>query len=223
MRILSSSFTCFNLARSRFRILLRSTRNLPFFQACPQMWVKPSLRLALPVLLPTCCGKTPELNQARFVLMLESHHHIFQLEDDCLALRHSDTRRFVDSSASGAAILICCTRGRPLLKRCGRVLLGQPGEPRVLLLEFLRRQHFRPHACPLLIGVGLLFWNRRSMAGWVLAIAGALFILAGVIANMHIYFQPTSLFNTPVMLILFVGGLGLIARALSAHQTKSSE
>jgi hypothetical protein len=39
------------------------------------------------------------------------------------------------------------------------------------------------------------------MAGWVLTIAGALFILAGVIANMHIYFQPTSLFNTPVTLI----------------------
>jgi hypothetical protein len=43
---------------------------------------------------------------------------------------------------------------------------------------------------PLLIGVGLLFWNGRSMAGWLLAVAGALFILAGVIANMHIYFRP---------------------------------
>src|SRR6516165_640584 len=41
MRFLSSSFTCFNLARRRFRILLRNTRNLPFFLACPQMWVKP--------------------------------------------------------------------------------------------------------------------------------------------------------------------------------------
>ena len=70
---------------------------------------------------------------------------------------------------------------------------------------------------PLLIGVGLLFWNGRSIAGWLLATAGALFILAGVIANMHIYFRPTSLFNTLVMLILFVGGLGLIARALSPH------
>src|SRR5436309_10502641 len=35
-----------------------------------------------------------------------------------------------------------------------------------------------------------------------------LFILAGVIANMSIYFRPTSLFNTLVMLILLVGGLG---------------
>jgi len=41
---------------------------------------------------------------------------------------------------------------------------------------------------------------------------GALFILAGVIVNMHIYFQPSSLFNTLVMLVLLVGGLGLLAR-----------
>jgi hypothetical protein len=71
---------------------------------------------------------------------------------------------------------------------------------------------------PLLLGVGLLFWNGRSLIGWMLTIAGALFILAGVLANMHIYFRPTSLFNTLVMLVLFVGGLGLIARSLSPHQ-----
>ena len=71
---------------------------------------------------------------------------------------------------------------------------------------------------PLLFGVGLLFWKSRSLAGWILTVAGTLFILAGVIANMHIYFQPTSLFNTLVMLILLVGGLGLIARSLRSHR-----
>ena len=76
---------------------------------------------------------------------------------------------------------------------------------------------------PMLIGVGILFWNGRNTLGWFLTMAGALFILAGVIANMHIYFQPTSLFNTLVMLILLVGGLGLIARALGSHPKKSSE
>jgi len=70
---------------------------------------------------------------------------------------------------------------------------------------------------PLLFGVGLLFWNGRSIAGWFLTIAGALFIFAGVIANLHIYFRPLSLFNTIVMLVLFVGGLGLIARSLQPH------
>jgi hypothetical protein len=69
---------------------------------------------------------------------------------------------------------------------------------------------------PLLFGIALLFWNSRSWAGWLLTAAGALFIFAGVIANLHIYFQPTSLFQTLVMLILLVGGLGLVARSLSA-------
>ena len=67
---------------------------------------------------------------------------------------------------------------------------------------------------PMLFGVAVLFWNGRSTIGWLLTIAGALFILAGVIANMHIYFQPATLFNTIVMLVLLVGGLGLIARAI---------
>ena len=50
----------------------------------------------------------------------------------------------------------------------------------------------------------------------------ALFIVAGVIANLHIYFQPTSLFNTIVMLVLLVGGIGLVARALAPHHAKSA-
>jgi hypothetical protein len=67
---------------------------------------------------------------------------------------------------------------------------------------------------PMLIGVALLFWNGRSVFGWLLTMAGALFIFAGVIANMHIYFRTATLFNTIVMLVLLVGGLALIARAL---------
>jgi hypothetical protein len=70
---------------------------------------------------------------------------------------------------------------------------------------------------PMMLGVGLLFFNGRSAVGWLLTIGGALFILAGVLLNMHIYFQPTSLFNTIVMLVLLVGGLGLIARAMRSH------
>jgi hypothetical protein len=70
---------------------------------------------------------------------------------------------------------------------------------------------------PMLIGIAMLFWNGRSVLGWLLTAAGALFIVAGVIANLHIYFQPTSLFNTIVMLVLLVGGLGLIARAMRPH------
>lgn len=70
---------------------------------------------------------------------------------------------------------------------------------------------------PMLFGIALLFWNGRSPIGWLLTVAGAIFIFAGVIANLHIYFRPETLFNTLVTLILLVGGLGLIARSMRAH------
>ena len=70
---------------------------------------------------------------------------------------------------------------------------------------------------PLLFGVGLLFFNSRSVLGWILLIAGAAIILAGILMNLQIYFQSTSLFNTLTMLVLLFGGLGLIARSLRSH------
>jgi len=80
--------------------------------------------------------------------------------------------------------------------------------------NFGGRSAFGISLIPLLFGIGLLFWNSRSVAGWLLTVGGALIILAGIIANLHIYFEPTSLFNTLSMLVLLVGGLGLIARSL---------
>ncbi len=70
---------------------------------------------------------------------------------------------------------------------------------------------------PMLLGIGLLFWNGRSTAGWLLTIAGALFIVGGVIANLRIYYRPTSLWNTLIMFVLLVAGLALIARSMRTH------
>lgn len=70
---------------------------------------------------------------------------------------------------------------------------------------------------PFLAGVGLLFFNGRSKAGWLLLIAGATIILAGILMNLEIYFRNTSLFNTLLMLVLLFGGVGLIARSLRAR------
>src|SRR6185369_14774371 len=68
---------------------------------------------------------------------------------------------------------------------------------------------------PLLFGIGILFFNGRSMLGWLLLLIGAVIIFAAILMNLQIYFQPTSLFNTLAMLTLLIGGLGLIARSLS--------
>jgi uncharacterized protein len=67
---------------------------------------------------------------------------------------------------------------------------------------------------PLLVGVAFLFYNGKSIIGWLFTAVGAAIILASVLMNMDIYFRQTSLFNTIVMLGLLFGGLGLIARSL---------
>lgn len=71
---------------------------------------------------------------------------------------------------------------------------------------------------PLLFGIGILFFNGKSILGWILLITGAVIIGTAIIMNLQIYFQSTSLFNTIVMFVLFAGGIGLIARSLRSHQ-----
>lgn len=70
---------------------------------------------------------------------------------------------------------------------------------------------------PLIAGIALLFFNGRSVIGWLLTFCGAIIILAGIITNLEIYFRPTSLFNTLMMLALLAGGIGLVARSLKAR------
>ena len=69
---------------------------------------------------------------------------------------------------------------------------------------------------PLVIGLGLLFFDGRSIAGWVLAGGGAVIIFVGILANLQIFFTPTTLFNVILMLAMFAAGLGLMARAVKS-------
>ena len=70
---------------------------------------------------------------------------------------------------------------------------------------------------PLIIGIGILFFNGKSIAGWLLSFIGVVIIFTGVLLNLHIYFQATSLFSTIVMIVLLAGGIGLIFRAIKPH------
>jgi hypothetical protein len=70
---------------------------------------------------------------------------------------------------------------------------------------------------PLIIGIALVFFNGKSIIGWLLIFVSVIFIGSGILMNLQIYFQPTSLFNTVIMLILFAGGIGLIGRAVVSH------
>ena len=70
---------------------------------------------------------------------------------------------------------------------------------------------------PLIFGIAFVFFNGRSVVGWILIFVSIIFIGSGILMNLQIYFQPTSLFNTIIMLILFAGGLGLIGRSVVSH------
>jgi uncharacterized protein len=76
---------------------------------------------------------------------------------------------------------------------------------------------------PLIIGIGILFFNGKSIAGWLLLFLGIVIIFAGVLMNLHIYFQATSLFGTIVMIVLLAGGIGLIFRALAPHAWSAAD
>lgn len=67
---------------------------------------------------------------------------------------------------------------------------------------------------PLIIGIGWLFFDGKSIIGWLLTIAGAVILFIEIIMNLEIYFRSTSLFNTLIMLVLLTGGIGLVARSL---------
>ena len=70
---------------------------------------------------------------------------------------------------------------------------------------------------PLIFGIGIVFFNGRSIIGWLLVFVGSVIIHAGITMNLQIYFHPTSLFNTIVMLVLFAGGIGLLAKSVRSH------
>jgi hypothetical protein len=76
------------------------------------------------------------------------------------------------------------------------------------------RNTFGMTLIPLLIGIGLLFFNGKSLPGWLLSVGGTVIILSGILTSMEIYIRQTSLYNMLIMLILFVAGLGLMAKAL---------
>jgi hypothetical protein len=70
---------------------------------------------------------------------------------------------------------------------------------------------------PMLIGVGVLFFDGKSKLGWILTVGGALTILAAVLMSLSIHWEATSLFNTLLMFGMLAAGLGLVARSLRPY------
>lgn len=69
---------------------------------------------------------------------------------------------------------------------------------------------------PFLIGIAFLFFDAKSLTGWILSVSGFAIIIAGILMTLHIQFRPTTLFNTLIMLVLLFGGIGLILRSFKS-------
>lgn len=65
-----------------------------------------------------------------------------------------------------------------------------------------------------ILGVLVLFYDADRWLGWLLAGGSLLAILIGVIVNLQVYFQSTTLLVTLIMFVLLFGGVGLMLRAL---------
>jgi|GEM_PF-2317975 hypothetical protein len=74
---------------------------------------------------------------------------------------------------------------------------------------------------PLMFGIGLLFYGRRTL-GWTVTGCSAAAIFFGVLAEMRITFRTMSLFDLLVILTLIAGGLGLLLRAYAASRKEAA-
>lgn len=67
---------------------------------------------------------------------------------------------------------------------------------------------------PLIFGIGFVFYNAKSLAGWLLTGGSLLALTFGVIRSIRLSFQTMSLFSLLVILVLFFGGIGLFLGSL---------
>lgn len=67
---------------------------------------------------------------------------------------------------------------------------------------------------PFMIGIAIIFYDSRSVVGWLLATGALVALIAGVIASLHFNLRVMTAFDLMTILILTVGGLGLFLRSL---------
>jgi hypothetical protein len=67
---------------------------------------------------------------------------------------------------------------------------------------------------PLIIGIGMVFYNARSYLGWLIAIASFGALVFGVISSVSLNLRTMTAFELLVILTLAFGGLGLFLNSL---------
>ena len=72
------------------------------------------------------------------------------------------------------------------------------------------------------MGVGMVFFNARSIVGWLLTLGCVTALIFGVISAVRFNLRTMTAFELIVILVLAVGGLGLFLRSLRALDAKYS-
>jgi uncharacterized protein len=71
---------------------------------------------------------------------------------------------------------------------------------------------------PFVIGVGMLFFNYKSLVGWLLAAGALLALIVGVITSITFTLAGMSAFDILMILVLVAGGLGLFLSSFRSYR-----
>jgi len=67
---------------------------------------------------------------------------------------------------------------------------------------------------PFIFGVGMIFYNGKSIVGWLLSGSSIVMLGFGIITNIHFRLRSMSAFELMTILVLTVGGIGLFLSSL---------
>jgi len=67
---------------------------------------------------------------------------------------------------------------------------------------------------PFIFGIGIIFYNRKNILGWLLTVFSVVALVFGVISSTHFRFKTMSAFDLMVILVLSAGGIGLFLNSL---------
>ena len=67
---------------------------------------------------------------------------------------------------------------------------------------------------PLVIGIGMIFYNARNYIGWLVAVVSFFALVFGVISSVSLDLRTMSAFHLITILVLAFGGLGLFLGSL---------
>lgn len=67
---------------------------------------------------------------------------------------------------------------------------------------------------PMIFGIGIVFYNAKNFLGWILFIGSLAAMTFGVLRSIRFSFAAMSAFDLILILVLFIGGIGLFLSSL---------